>query len=67
MDQALLLPKTRLQIAAEYGFTPRFLTSKMRRFLLDIPSGDILPKHQKLIYEALGYPSSVKRAWYADV
>ncbi len=67
MNQVILLPKTRLQIAIEYGMTPRFLTTKIKRFHLDIPSGDILPKHQKLIYETFGYPSSVKRAWYADV
>jgi hypothetical protein len=67
MNQITLEPKTRIQIAGEYGMTPRQLTSKIKRFNLDVPSGDIMAKHQKMIYEEFGYPPSVKREWYADV
>jgi hypothetical protein len=70
MNQASfsLGPKTRIQIADEYSdMKPRQLTAKIKRFNLDIPSGDIMIKHQKMIYEAFGYPSSVKKEWYAHV
>lgn len=67
MNQVILLPKTRLQIAAEYNMSPRQLTSKIKSLGLDIPHGDIMPKHQKMIYEAFGYPPSVKKEWYANV
>ena len=42
MNQVLLLPKTRLQIAAELGITPRHLTIKIKYFKLVIPLGDII-------------------------
>ncbi len=67
MNLIPLAPKNRVEIALEYKMTPRQLTAKIKYFKLDIPSGDIMPKHQKMIYEAFGYPPSVKWEWYAHV
>ena len=62
-----LKAKNRIQISAEYGISLRVLALRIKKYELDIPQGDILPKHQKVIYEALGYPSGIKKEYYADV
>lgn len=63
-----LAPKTRLQMAEEFEMIDvRQLIAAFKRHKLDIPSGNIMPKHQKMIYDALGYPTSIKKEWYADV
>ena len=66
-EQYWLAPKTRLMIAEEFEMKPRQLTAKILKFQLDIPSGDIMPKHQKMIYEKWGYPTGVNPEWYANV
>ncbi|HAD15174.1 MAG TPA: hypothetical protein DCF33_22340 [Saprospirales bacterium] len=56
-SKAFIQPsKTRKEIAAEYGIDPHTLKNWFKRDKLDIPSGDISPKFQKLIYETYGYP-----------
>ena len=62
-----LKAKNRIQISAEYGISPRVLALRIKKYELDIPQGDILSKHQKVIYEALGYPTGIKKEYYADV
>ena len=42
-----LKAKNRIQISAEYGISPRVLALRIKKYELDIPQGDILPKHQK--------------------
>ena len=65
MNHTSLSPKTHLSMAAEFNMSPRLFSSKIKQ--LNIPNGDIMPKHQKMIYELLGYTSKAKREWYADV
>ncbi|MBN8680847.1 MAG: hypothetical protein J0M29_21665 [Chitinophagales bacterium] len=48
--------KTRKEIAAEYGIDPHTLKNWFKRDKLEIPSGDISPKFQHLIYETYGIP-----------
>ena len=60
----VLAPKTRILMGSELGMSPRLLTQKIREYKLDIPKGDILPKHQKLIYDLFGYPFHIQKEWY---
>jgi hypothetical protein len=48
--------KTRLQIADEYKNHPRTLKRRLEQLGVKLPSGDLYPKHQRLIYETLGPP-----------
>lgn len=60
--------KTRQQIAAEYGWRSlQTLRNKLKQNKIDLPSGSITPKWQKVIYETFGYPSSVQKEDYKDV
>lgn len=53
----LILPvKTRKQIASEFGIDARTFYRWCKKFDLDIPSGNICPRHQQLIYDTLGVP-----------
>ncbi len=64
----IILPKTRDIVAAEFGITVKVLNATIERYELDIPPyGILFPKHQKLIYEALGYPNCVNREDYENV
>lgn len=52
-----LQAKTRQEIAAEYGISPRTLTRWLQKYRIDIPSRDRLsPKVVALIYEVFGCP-----------
>ena len=62
-----LPPMTRIAVAAQYFMTSRQLADKIKQRNLDIPPSDLMPKHQKMIYDEFGYPRGVKREWYADV
>ena len=53
-----LLPKTRKEIAQEYGISTKTLYRWLTKHEIDLPSGLILPKHQISIYQKLGYPKS---------
>jgi hypothetical protein len=61
--------KTRQQVADEYfDTTIKVLNGAIERHKLNIPHGGALfPKHQKLIYEALGYPLGVNPKNYENV
>jgi hypothetical protein len=54
-------PKTRSQIAEEYGFSYSTLMRKLKKYGITIPSGNLLLTTQKKIYELLGYPPDVNR------
>ncbi|MBI1227710.1 MAG: hypothetical protein GC192_20925 [Bacteroidetes bacterium] len=57
---ALSGSKTRQQIANEFSFSYPTFWRKIKSVGIDLPSGLICPKWQKLIYEALGYPPEVE-------
>jgi hypothetical protein len=48
--------KTRDCVAAEYGIHPRTLARRLEQLKIELPTGGLFPKHQRLIYEALGTP-----------
>ncbi len=62
-----LLVKTLHQIAAEYGISYQTLHRRIDNLKIELPSGLLFPIHQKLIYEALGYPNGVSKADYASI
>lgn len=62
-----LSPKTRKQIAAEYGFSYSTLMRKLKKYGITVPPGDLLPTTQKNIYELLGYPSDVDTSKYDQI
>ena len=57
MLQNSFLPKTRQQIADDYGFTYKTLMNRLKKRDIQLPSGLVLPNLQKQIYEELGYPN----------
>lgn len=59
--------KTRQQIAQEYGVTPKTLKSWLEKLAVQLPCCSLTPLLQKRIYEALGYPDSVKKTDYDPV
>ncbi len=67
MNDTSLSPKTRISMAAEFNMSPRQFSSKIKQSGLTMPNGDIMPKHQKMIYEYFGYPLGIKKEWYVDV
>ncbi|GAB4421331.1 MAG: hypothetical protein OHK0039_35970 [Bacteroidia bacterium] len=48
--------KTRTQIAAEYGISPRTLSRWLKRRDIRLSRGLLGPKEQALIYQVLGRP-----------
>ena len=50
--------KTRLQIADEYQVHVRTFSRWLRKHDIKLPSGNITPKYQKIIYDTLGKPTS---------
>ncbi|WP_116108319.1 hypothetical protein [Lewinella sp. IMCC34191] len=52
-------PKTRQQIADEYGVHVLTLMRQLQRLDISLPSGSVLPAYQKLIYLGLGFPSGI--------
>jgi hypothetical protein len=57
-----LNPKTRVQIASEYGIDYKTLMRRLKKQEIDLPSGLIYPKNQKKIYESLGYTNAKLKA-----
>ncbi|MGB0863284.1 MAG: hypothetical protein ACPGXZ_10220 [Saprospiraceae bacterium] len=51
--------KTRKQLALEYGISERTLRRYIKKLNIEIPSGNLTPKNQKIIYENLGYPNNI--------
>jgi hypothetical protein len=48
--------KTRAMIADEYGIHRKTLERKIKQAGLELPSGNISPKSQQVIYEYFGSP-----------
>jgi len=53
------IAKTREQMATEYGVHVRTFTRWLKKYEIELPSGNITPKYQKIIYQVLGNPYSV--------
>lgn len=61
LQSKLIKPtKTRKEIATEYGICTHTLKRWIKRANLDIPSGDLPPKSQTLIYETFGLPPNLQ-------
>ena len=50
--------KTRKEIAAEYGIDARTLNKWLQRRQVALPSGNLCPSSQQLIYDTLGWPGA---------
>jgi len=57
-----LRPKTRQEIADEYGISVNTLKSKLFMAKITLPKGLIFPRTQKIIYYELGIPAGLKTA-----
>jgi hypothetical protein len=57
-----LKPKTRSEVADEYGISVNTLKSKINRAKITVPPGLLFPSTLKLIYYALGLPARLKSA-----
>jgi hypothetical protein len=51
--------KTRTEIASEYGMSTRTLMRRLEKAGITLPSGNILPRDQKRIYDVLGMPEYI--------
>ncbi|MEM1328703.1 MAG: hypothetical protein AAGI23_22295 [Bacteroidota bacterium] len=56
-----IAPKTRKQIAEEFGINYKTLMSRLKRKSVELPSGVLLGIHQKIIYDQFGYPNETVR------
>lgn len=62
---ASLPPKTRLQVADEFGFSYDTLRRRLRQHNIRVPRGRLLsPRDQVRIYESIYWPSCVKKSDY---
>lgn len=48
--------KTRAEFAAEYNVKPRTFRRWLKKANIELPSGYITPKYQRLIYDTFGMP-----------
>jgi hypothetical protein len=62
IESLLLKPKTRQQVADEYGISVNTLKNRLKRIRIKLPKGLIFPSTQKIIYSRLGLPSGLKTA-----
>ncbi|MDX9892216.1 MAG: helix-turn-helix domain-containing protein [Bacteroidales bacterium] len=60
VDDLILNPKFRNEVADEYGISLRTLNRWIKRAGLDIPNGLIDPYHLKIIYRAFDIPKPLK-------
>ncbi len=51
-----LMPKTRQQIAQEYGIHRSTLDRKLKKVNIQLPRGVVMPKDVRRIYDTLGWP-----------
>ncbi len=51
--------KTRQQIAEEYGINRKTLERRLKQASIILPSGNLSPKNQQVIYEYFGVPPSL--------
>lgn len=54
-----LSPKTRQQIAEEYGIHRNTLYKKLKEKGIKLPTGLLMPPDIKKIYDTLGYPEQI--------
>lgn len=66
-SQSTTKVKTRQQIASEYGYSYSTLWRRLNKHGLDLSSGLISRRWQKMIYETLGYPDGISPNDYDDV
>lgn len=60
--------KTRQQLSAEFGWRSlQTFRTKLRQNGIELPSGSITLKWQKIIYDKLGYPPGITREDYLNV
>ena len=57
-----LKPKTRQEMADEYGISVNTFINKLKRAGIDLPKGLIFPATQKMIYYILGLPPNLETA-----
>jgi transcriptional antiterminator len=62
IESLLLKPKTRQQVADEYGISVNTLKNRLKMIGITLPKGLIFPSTQKIIYSRLGLPSGLKTA-----
>ena len=54
-----LLPKTRKEIAQEYGISPKTLQRWLVKHKIKIGTGLVIPKDQLRIYQKFGFPHEI--------
>jgi hypothetical protein len=63
-----IAPKTREQIAYEYGLSPRTFARRLSSAGIRFSHRRLLlPNEQKLVYETLGWPVGVSKELYSEV
>lgn len=55
-NERLLVSKTRKDLAAEYGISPRTLRRRLKKAGIQLHRGKIMPADLKRIYATLGEP-----------
>jgi len=60
-DHIQLTPKTRRQIAEEYGIHRDTLRTKLKKQGFQLPKGIVMPKDIRKIYNILGWPEKYKK------
>ena len=63
----MILPKTRLQIADEFHITTKTLLVWLKVHNIVLPKCLLTPKLQKIIYDAIGYPTGINKSDYENV
>ena len=56
METLDLKPKTRAEVACEYGINVRTLYRRLRRANIRLPRGLIMPCDLQIIYDTFGIP-----------
>jgi methylphosphotriester-DNA--protein-cysteine methyltransferase len=51
--------KTRQEIAAEYGISPRTLRRWLKKHNIILPNRMLCPNEQKIVYNLLGSPNQI--------
>ena len=59
IQKRILMFKTRQQIADEFGINRKTLERMLKRADMILPSGNVSPKSQQVIYEYFGMPPSM--------
>lgn len=59
--------KTRKELAAEFKISRKTLSRRLEKENIKLPDGVVLPKEQKIVYEAFGYPHPDWKEQYKNV